>query len=293
MLDIEPAWPVPDLAEVNSAAAEAVGYFDRVARSRTTWVNKEGAEAGCGDRQLLVARTANYLLAAEVAGDPPDGARLVDVGAGVGAYSAWLADRLDIPVTLVDHDPDVRAVAARAWPDAEVRDSTAALPDGGAWLVTAMEVVEHVLPEDQPAFIRDLLRLVAPGGHLVLSTPDESAYVGGWSGYGPHIGVLDASDLRDLLESASDHPAMVWRLEGEPFAVGPVEAALLPIANRAHTLLRRMAPTLLDRISHRVMSARSRISSTDRRPLPSHDIRVVDARQGRDTGLIGVIRVPG
>jgi len=291
-IEIDPTPARPQLGAVAAWRAEVTQCFEQVGRARQRWVNRAGADAYCGDSRLLTARVASYGLASELvgqAGPAPIGTRYVDVGAGVGAFSAWVARRLGLPATLVDTDADVRSTAARAWPDIDVQADTTAVPDGAGWLVTAMEVLEHVAYEDQPEFVRELVRLVAPGGLLVLSTPDESSYRGGWSGYGPHIGVVDAVRLRELLEEASGHPAQVWRLEGPPFDVGPLRAVVLPIANRLHTWSRAVAPGLLDRLSDGVLRTRSGVDRRRERPETEVRIEVVDARHGRGSGLVGVV----
>jgi SAM-dependent methyltransferase len=271
------------------AAAEALALFGRVRAARDGWVNSQGGDvASSGSERSLVRHAANYLAAASLAGVAPAGARMVDVGGGVGAFTTWLSERLGAPATLVDADPDMLRVAAAAFPSLSLAPSLRALPDGCAWLVTAMEVVEHVPSAEQEAFVRELARLVAPGGLLVLSTPDESRYLGGWSGYGPHVGVLDADGLRRLVGEAVGRPARVWRMEGEAFRVGSAERLLLPLANRAVAFARRRVPSLLDLLGH----AFTRLGNVlpDRPASGSHEATALPPQQGQGSGLLAAVR---
>lgn len=279
----------PVLDGLPQAAAEALELFARVRDARDGWVNSQGGDvASSGSERSLVRHAANYLAAASLAGAAPEGARLIDVGGGVGAFSAWLSERTGAPATLVDADPDMLRVAGAAFPSLELAGSLDALPDGCAWLVTAMEVVEHVPPALQQGFVRELARLVAPGGLLVLSTPDESRYLGGWSGYGPHVGVLDADGLRRLVGEATGRSARVWRMEGEAFRVGSLERVLLPVANRAVALLRARVPSVLDGLGH----AFTRIGSlVPARPQGrSHEAVALDPNEGHGSGLLAAVR---
>lgn len=140
----------------------------------------------------LYRHVANYLAAADLAQAAElGGGAVLDVGSGTGALAAWMAQRLDAKLHLVDRDPDVRRVASTAFPSAGVHAEIVDAPDAMA-VVTGMEVIEHIAPHEQEDFVRALLTRLRPGGLLVLSTPDESGYVGGWSGYAPHIGCLTA-----------------------------------------------------------------------------------------------------
>ena len=104
------------------------------------------------------------------------GKRALDVGCGAGLLCEPLA-RLGAEVTGVDAAPELIAAA---------RDHAAAVGlgidyhavgvealDGVYDLVTAMEVVEHVA--DPAAFVRSLAARLAPGGLMILSTPNRTA----------------------------------------------------------------------------------------------------------------------
>lgn len=281
------------LSGLQEAALQAGAHFDRVSATRSRWVNGQGADVGCnGSPRSLLRHTANYLVAEQSAGTAPDGARLVDVGGGVGAFTAWLAERLDVPATLVDADPDVLGLARSAFPQLDTRSGLNGVADGSAWLVTAMEVIEHVPPRDQRAFVAELARVVAPGGLLVLSTPDESGYLGRHSGYAPHVGLLDAAGLRRLLATATGVEPDVWRCSGGPFALGRTERVLLPLANRAHALARAAAPRVVDAVSHTVTRVRERGPARPERALPPAEVSLAPADGGNGTGMIAVVRLP-
>ena len=113
---------------------------------------------------------------AAAARTPLAGRRALDVGCGAGLLAEPLA-RLGAAVTGIDAAPE-NIAAARDHAagvglgiDYIAGDITEIAP-AGFDLVTAMEVIEHVA--DKPAFLAALAAALAPGGLLVLSTPNRS-----------------------------------------------------------------------------------------------------------------------
>jgi 2-polyprenyl-6-hydroxyphenyl methylase/3-demethylubiquinone-9 3-methyltransferase len=109
---------------------------------------------------------------------PLAGKSALDVGCGAGLLTEPLA-RLGAKVTGVDASPEVIAVA-RAHAAAQglaidYRAGDVQALDGRFDLITSLEVIEHVA--DPAAFIHALAKRLAPGGLLVLSTPNAT----GWS----------------------------------------------------------------------------------------------------------------
>ena len=108
---------------------------------------------------------------------PLAGKRALDVGCGAGLLAEPLA-RLGAAVTGLDAAPENAAVA-QAHADAgglaiDYRaGSVEDLGDETFDLVTCLEVIEHV--GDRNAFVRGLAGAVAPGGLLILSTPNRTA----------------------------------------------------------------------------------------------------------------------
>ena len=102
--------------------------------------------------------------------------RALDVGCGAGLLCEPLA-RLGAAVTGVDAADENVAIAtaharAMGFAIAYHQGELADLPLGTFDLVTCMEVLEHVA--DKPAFVAQLAAHLAPGGVLVLSTPNRT-----------------------------------------------------------------------------------------------------------------------
>lgn len=108
---------------------------------------------------------------------PLAGKRALDVGCGAGLLAEPLA-RLGARVTAIDAAPELIA-AARTHAEAaglsiDYRAGAVEALDGRFDLVTAMEVVEHVA--DPRAFVAALAARLAPGGLLVMSTPNRTVW---------------------------------------------------------------------------------------------------------------------
>ncbi|HTG78607.1 MAG TPA: bifunctional 2-polyprenyl-6-hydroxyphenol methylase/3-demethylubiquinol 3-O-methyltransferase UbiG [Sphingomicrobium sp.] len=108
---------------------------------------------------------------------PLTGKNALDVGCGAGLLAEPLA-RLGAKVTAVDAAPELIEVAkAHAEGQGLAIDyrATGVEEVGGKFdLVTAMEVVEHVADPQQ--FIDSLAARLAPGGLMILSTPNRTAW---------------------------------------------------------------------------------------------------------------------
>lgn len=108
---------------------------------------------------------------------PLAGKTTLDVGCGAGLLAEPLA-RLGAAVTGIDASPEVISVArdhaAAQGLTIDYRVGDVRHLEGSFDLITSMEVIEHVA--DPAEFLKDLAKLLAPNGLLILSTPNATAW---------------------------------------------------------------------------------------------------------------------
>lgn len=106
---------------------------------------------------------------------PLEGKTALDVGCGAGLLAEPLA-RLGAQVTAIDAASELIAVArehaAGQGLEIDYRHAAVENLEGSFDLVTSMEVIEHVA--DPQAFLNSLAARLAPGGLLILSTPNRT-----------------------------------------------------------------------------------------------------------------------
>lgn len=155
-------------------------------------------------RREIVARVVDSLAL-------PRGARIVDAGCGTGGGTAFLAARSAGAWSVQGVDPMGPAIdlARRfAMPGLEYRCGTVAdlLPDseGTADLVLMLDVVEHV--QDDRALVDLALRLLKPGGHLLLTVPADPNL---WSPHDEAFGHHRRYEPDTLAALVSDAPVEI------------------------------------------------------------------------------------
>ena len=100
--------------------------------------------------------------------------RVLEVGCG-GGYGAQLMASRGFRVTAVD--PSMQAVrySATRYPTvrfAAASGTTLPFAEGAFDAVVSMQVIEHI--DDARAYLRELRRIVRPGGQIVLTTPNRA-----------------------------------------------------------------------------------------------------------------------
>jgi SAM-dependent methyltransferase len=142
------------------------------------------------------------------------GRRVIDAACGEGYGSSLLAASA---AAVIGIDIDAAAVAhARAAYAARgnlrfVEGSAARLPfaDATADAVVSFETIEHLEAADQPRMLAEFARVLAPGGVLVLSSPNRPEYSEARNYVNPfHLSELDRDELARLLDPA--FPARRW-----------------------------------------------------------------------------------
>jgi 2-polyprenyl-3-methyl-5-hydroxy-6-metoxy-1,4-benzoquinol methylase len=100
----------------------------------------------------------------------PAGGTLLDVGCGVGRFWPTARAQFDryIGCDVIRYEG---FPADAEFVQAELNTNQVPLPSGFADVVTAVETIEHL--ENPRAFARELVRLVKPGGWVVITTPNN------------------------------------------------------------------------------------------------------------------------
>lgn len=117
--------------------------------------------------------------------------RYADVGAGDRYFARRLAALSDHPVYAVDAN----------YPDAGIEGplvvctDIAQVPPGSVDRAVLMDVIEHV--DDDVGLVRDVERILAPAGELVITVPAHQAL---WSGHDVFLGHRRRYDRRRLLD---------------------------------------------------------------------------------------------
>jgi ubiquinone/menaquinone biosynthesis C-methylase UbiE len=204
-------------------------------------------------RRAIIGRLMDQIIDGEAV-------QLLDLGCGTGANLRFFCGHIGSGgrVTALDYSPlalDFAKQAIRDLPVSLLRGDALKLPfpDAGFDIVSMLDVLEHLRDDD--VALREVHRVLRPGGHLVWSVP---AYKKLWSRHDvalQHYRRYERLELQQLLKrhgfqirrlsfAMSPMPAIAWawRRLVLPFkkdvqTVENGEAAILPItpslANRA------------------------------------------------------------
>ena len=142
------------------------------------------------------------------------GKRILDVACGEGYGSALLSEVAE-SVIGVDIDQATIAHATETYPDRRnlrfAEGSATALPlaPESVDAIVSFETVEHLDAADQKAMIAEFARVLAPGGLIVLSSPNRPEYSDARNYTNPfHRHELDRDELGRLLDGV--FPARRW-----------------------------------------------------------------------------------
>lgn len=153
------------------------------------------------------------------------GGTLVDVGCGVGNLRRLVGDRFDryLGVDVVRYDDFPTDAELRL---ADLESDEIPLPDDAADVVAAVETIEHL--ENPRRFVRELARIVRPGGWVVVTTPNQLSFLSLLSlavkhrfaafqdvHYPAHLTALLEVDLRRIAaEAGLEQVAVEYSLDG-------------------------------------------------------------------------------
>ncbi|MDI3489987.1 MAG: hypothetical protein PWP11_1264 [Thauera sp.] len=182
--DLQHAWQrfKTEVAQANAAGGQLVANrpLDAAAGAPLSAVMdrfyQEFEDAWRGPQAVIRERVAHYLPKVTAAGAGTPNAPLADLGCGRGE---WLAVLDDAGLTAFGVDSNATAIART-----RAQGLTAFEADVGEWMaqrgdeslgaISALHVVEHLPFEVLVRTLDEALRVLRPGGLLILETPDPA-----------------------------------------------------------------------------------------------------------------------
>jgi SAM-dependent methyltransferase len=158
--------------------------------------------------QIQIEHYHRYLFARSFA----FGLDVLDVASGEGYGSALLA-QVARSVVGVEYSGQTANTASTNFPRKNLRflqGDARALPlaDGCVDLVVSFETIEHF--DRQDAFLREVRRVLRPGGRFIVSTPDRDVYSPLGSGANPyHVHELTCDEFLAALRQTFGHVSSV------------------------------------------------------------------------------------
>jgi ubiquinone/menaquinone biosynthesis C-methylase UbiE len=174
--------------------------------------------------------------------------KLLDVGCGTGWFSAVAVER-GARVTSMDIGKNLLKQVAKKCDSERVVGSILDMPfknDQFDYIISS-EVIEHVSHPDKA--LRELYRVLKPGGTLVLTTPNRFWYfallIGNFFKLRPYQGFENwywYEELRAKLEQTGFTIREMYGIHAFPF----IFPALNPVLDRLHSFRRLLAPVMVN-----------------------------------------------
>ncbi|HEL4297145.1 MULTISPECIES: methyltransferase domain-containing protein [Stenotrophomonas] len=170
-----------------------------------------------GSRESLLRKVEPYNAWMKECGAGSSDGPILDIGCGRGEWlelvreNQWVGRGIDLNKSFVDHCRSLGLDVAQGDAIALLRE----IPDGSIGAVTSMHLVEHLPYEVAIALIDESLRVLRPGGSLILETPNpENLMVGAhWFYLDPtHRNPIPPASLAWLVKQRGFQEARIERL---------------------------------------------------------------------------------
>lgn len=189
-----------------------------------------------GSRELIKSRLLAYKPFLTPLASLHSNGTAIDLGCGRGEWlevlgeSGFAACGVDLDEGMLAACRDLGLNARHA----DALESLRALPDESTALVSAFHVVEHMPFDDVRSLIGEALRVLKPGGLLILETPNpENLVVGACSFYQDpsHVRPVPPELLNFVVEYVGFHRNKMMRLQEAPALHTSADLGLLDVLN--------------------------------------------------------------
>ncbi|WP_418119073.1 class I SAM-dependent methyltransferase [Variovorax sp. 350MFTsu5.1] len=187
-----------------------------------------------GSRELIRSRLEIYVPFVQPLLDLKTPASALDIGCGRGEWLELLS-KLGLKGRGVDLDEGMLEACRERGLDVACSEGLATLrqtPSDSLVLVSAFHVVEHIRFEDLQAIVAEALRVLVPGGLLILETPNpENLEVGTSSFYldPSHVKPLPSQLLAFVVEHAGFQRQKILRLQEAASLHGAAPVSLISV----------------------------------------------------------------
>ena len=191
-----------------------------------------------GSREEIIDRHKGYLPYLEAVLPTLIDPHAMDLGCGRGEWVQLLSD-LDIPTLGVDNNPLMIAVCRELGLNVaqeDILEHIKAQPSDTLGIVTAFHVAEHLTFDTLASLVEESLRVLQPGGLLILETPNpENLFVGACQFYldPTHHHPLPPPLLSFLVEHSGFEMVRVLRVHEQPALIGDLPTRLIDVLSGA------------------------------------------------------------
>ena len=191
-----------------------------------------------GSRDVIKQRLSKYLPFLQAIRVHYPDAAAIDLGCGRGEWLEVLGEQ-GLSAHGVDLDEGMLAAARERGLDVREQDvvvALAGLPDQSMAIVSAFHLVEHIPFNTLRRLVAEALRVLVPGGLLILETPNPENIVVGCSDFytdPSHLRPIPPSLLAFVAEYAGYTRCAVVRLQEDPHLHDDVPVSLLAVLSGA------------------------------------------------------------
>ncbi|MBN2411505.1 class I SAM-dependent methyltransferase [candidate division KSB1 bacterium] len=172
------------------------------------------------------------------------GKKVLDAASGLGFGSYLLAHKaqhvtgVEIETTVIEY---AKVHYKKDNLDFILADATATNFDNGMFdIVVSLETFEHIPPDKALPFIKELKRVLKPGGTLIISTPNHEVY-SRITRTPDHVNELNVDDFRKLVSSVFQDCSPYYQRKGVLQTTGKY----FSVVSKDRLKLRRFLPNWL------------------------------------------------